>query len=1229
MGHHAKWALHLGLTLGIPLVSCAPSPSTLNNASQSTGNLSLQIQWPQSDFKTQVIPVETQTLEFEIQGKGLQGPLRKVLQRRNNVSEISETVTLPVGEKNVSVKAFDANKKLLALDNQTIEIRAGQRSRLVMELKPLGPSPLPSPVATNPSTNIPVPVSPSSPQPVGSNAPLPSSSQAPLPIPAPIANPNTAPQTLPGPPTNLHLVEQTTHSLVIQWTFDAQARSHKIFKDGQLVAENYTYPNFYRFEGLTPGQNIRVEIRSVNAFGESSAAQISASTTLQGQTGSGGFGGGGGGSSAAPEPILPSASPTPQNLPTLTAFSPFEGTKGHFVTLQGANLAGATAVHFNGIPASFVVDENGLDLVATVPNNPAASGTISVTTPQGSANSAGSFSYLQNPFITQISPVSGGNNTQVTLTGLNFTGVNAVQFNGVNATNYTFNNDTEIVATVPNNPAANGILTVSNGFGTSTQTLAFNWLAAPTIGGFTPTSGGPSTSVTITGSNFQNASAVRFNGHDAESYTVDSDTQITAVVPANQPAATGPVSVVTAGGTATSAGNFSLTTPVVGGFVPTTAAAGTAVTITGTNFTGATAVQFNGIAALNYTVNSNTQITATVPNNAGASGSITVTTPGGSNALAGFTWNAPVTANPIISSSNFTTGGVGQWITLTGLNFTGTTGATFNGTAVASFTVVNDTTLRLRVPIGATTGQIAVTNASGTGTSAFNYTVTPYRTWFVKAGASGSGGDWQDAMGSLSSALTSAAPVAGTEIWVAAGTYKPHASNRSISFQLKSNVAVYGGFAGIANETSNTMRNWSTNLTNLSGDLAGNDSAFTNNTENAYTVVTGANNAVLDGFRIMGGNSNTANPDSTSQGGGIYLLNTTGIQLRNLSLFHNQAQNGGAIYQNGGTSVLKNVSLAYNKTISFTSTSISGGGMKLINGGQSSLENVTFNYNESSVAGGLDVSQSSTFTTIGNNNVFINNRSHSLGGGGALRVSFATINVSGLRFSNNTAYNGPGGAIHLDYSGVATLTNSIINNNSNTGTGYGGGGIHINGSGVGPGVLNLHRSVLANNSSGIAGSAIWQGVGGVADINNSVIANNPGSGLVLTGAWTMKHNTIYSTTLGPGSTSGTRILRNCIFWQPTATAMMGGLVTYNINNSVLRTNTGYTLTGTNNTTSDPLFVNAADPDGADNLWFTADDGLRLQAGSSALGRAISDLLSPDIAGQTRVNPGDSGAYERP
>jgi hypothetical protein len=55
---------------------------------------------------------------------------------------------------------------------------------------------------------------------------------------------------------------------------------------------------------------------------------------------------------------------------------------------------------------------------------------------------------------------------------------------------------------------------------------------------------------------------------------------------------------------------------------------GAQVKITGSNFTGANAVAFNGVAATSYTVVNDTQVTATVPSGA-KNGPISVTTPAG------------------------------------------------------------------------------------------------------------------------------------------------------------------------------------------------------------------------------------------------------------------------------------------------------------------------------------------------------------------------------------------------------------------------------------------------------------------------------------------------------------------------------------------------------------------------------------------------------------------------
>jgi uncharacterized protein (TIGR03437 family) len=66
---------------------------------------------------------------------------------------------------------------------------------------------------------------------------------------------------------------------------------------------------------------------------------------------------------------------------------------------------------------------------------------------------------------------------------------------------------------------------------------------------------------------------------------------------------------------------------------------------------------------------------------------------------------------------------VSATITLTGTNFTGTTGVSINGTAATTYWATSDTQLNVKIPSGATSGPIAVTNTAGTTTTATTLTV--------------------------------------------------------------------------------------------------------------------------------------------------------------------------------------------------------------------------------------------------------------------------------------------------------------------------------------------------------------------------------------------------------------------------------------------------------------------------------------------------------------------------
>ena len=93
--------------------------------------------------------------------------------------------------------------------------------------------------------------------------------------------------------------------------------------------------------------------------------------------------------------------------------------------------------------------------------------------------------------------------------------------------------------------------------------------------------------------------------------------------------------------------------PTITSFTPTSGRVGTVVTITGTGFTGATAVSFNNTPAASFTVDSGTQITATVAANT-TTGKISVTAPGGTATSADdfvVTANSAPTLDPTIKPS--------------------------------------------------------------------------------------------------------------------------------------------------------------------------------------------------------------------------------------------------------------------------------------------------------------------------------------------------------------------------------------------------------------------------------------------------------------------------------------------------------------------------------------------------------------------------------------------------
>jgi len=412
--------------------------------------------------------------------------------------------------------------------------------------------------------------------------------------------------------------------------------------------------------------------------------------------------------------------------PAVTALSPATGpvAGGTSVTLTGAHLSGATAVKFGATNATSFTLDSATQITAVAPAAAAGSVNVTVVTAGGASGAAAgnAYTYAPVPTLASILPTAGptGGGNAVVINGTGFTGATTVKFGAINATTFTVNSATQITATAPAGSAGTVDVVVTTAGGAGTLVGAYRYAAAPTVSGLSPTSGpaGGANSVVVTGTNFTGATVVKFGTTNATSFTVDSGAQITAVAPAGSGGVD--VTVTAPGGTsATSAGSAYayIAAPAITSLSPTfgPAAGGTSIVLTGSNFTGATAVKFGATNATSFTVDSATQITAVAP--AGAVGvvSVTVTSAGGTSAGASYTYgNGPsVTAlSPILGPI-----GGGTSVVLTGANFTGATAVRFGATNATSFNIDSATQITAVAPARAA-GSVNVTVTTSVGTSA-------------------------------------------------------------------------------------------------------------------------------------------------------------------------------------------------------------------------------------------------------------------------------------------------------------------------------------------------------------------------------------------------------------------------------------------------------------------------------------------------------------------------------
>jgi uncharacterized repeat protein (TIGR01451 family) len=335
------------------------------------------------------------------------------------------------------------------------------------------------------------------------------------------------------------------------------------------------------------------------------------------------------------------------------------------------------------------------------------------------------------------------------------------------------------------------------------------------------------------------------------------------------------------------------------------------------------------------------------------------------------------------------------------------------------------------------------------------------QTLFVNAGATGNGTgtSWTDAFTSLATALSTAQP--GDEIWVAGGTYTP-GTDRTSSFTIANGTTILGGFVG--NEPLASLRNPSTNVTTLSGEIGAPGSA-----DNCYHVAWAADlgtASTLDGFVITGGNADGGGLHDV--GAGIYASNSN-LTIASSTIANNDAQtNGAGLWQGGGN-------LNIDTTTWQNNNAGNCGGAIHHFSGTLNIANSAFSGNSASTGGSFcNAGDGATIT----NSSFANDSATDGGNIAVTGSGIGTVAFVGGSYGN-TSVPGNGGSVHVANGNVSFASGSFTNAQATN-----GGAIHVAG-----GDLDLIDTSITNSSATVWGGAL-NVVGGTATVTGGTFTGN-------------------------------------------------------------------------------------------------------------------------------------------
>ena len=536
------------------------------------------------------------------------------------------------------------------------------------------------------------------------------------------------------------------------------------------------------------------------------------------------------------------------------------------------------------------------------------------------------------------------------------------------------------------------------------------------------------------------------------------------------------------------------------------------------------------------------------------------------------------------------------------------------------------------------------------------------KTLYVNKNAvgNGSGLSWANAMTELQTAMQSCSDT----IRVAAGTYYPSDNDEKKSVWLENKRVILGGYPATGNPTD-AQRDPSTNLTILSGDMPNGsgkrsdillrgrivdstsvtDGLIIKRAESSFINAMGAVYLVLNANPIFR-NCTISDNNSNGQGAGLCIINSANPKFENSIFENNSLTNlgeGGAAASLNSTPVFKKCIFRYNSNY-IAGVTPSSGGAVYNNGSNSLFDSCIFLKNIGNNWGGAMDNVNSD--PVISNCQFLGNLV-AAGNANDINNSNSNPQVSNTFFSDSSGCNYGGSVVNLNQSngtfikcefknGNASYGGACANDNSSpvfnqcvfNGTAAGNGGVLYNQNSSSPVVVNC---VATNNSAGGQGSFIYN------TNSNSVIKNTT----IANGTLSSPGNSFRGGVIvNYGTTQVT--MSNCIIWGNTVISGQnipnGDILDLTntatptiVNNSITQV---FGTTGVNGNLVgvDPLFLNIANPAGADNIFYTNDDGLNIASCSPAMNAGSNASIAgyaTDILGNTRIYNSvvDMGAYE--